>query len=440
PKHRAGFEVDKQWVIDGEYFNHGEQPDGFDAWLKLTGPDDEELEDAAWNTQYTDFYKGDYVYLKEEVKVPEGCWVDHREGLGEWQLEDEDNAFTVKNHIECEQNLTLVKDINPEDYWDYAEKWTLKATAEGDDEPTLEGTSWVSGSVDPDVTYTLAEEADFDGSEEFSDGDWVCELTYGDGQVYQDGDKITPSYGQDIRCVIENSLDPEGLHVVKTAGEAIDVGAGIWEIEYEVSVTNNSKIAWRDYDLTDTLKFGDGIRVTDAEWILDNDGEAGAWDDPGADATTTLADGRGIEPDSTDLYIIWARVVVDADAAEDQLDCRLEEDEGTGLLNKVLLNGKYSAEACAEVEAPDEEAPVKPTPEPENPPVNPEEPPVAPAEPPAPGAAAPNPNPEPAPAVYPQTGGLAMTGTESMGLVSAALLLMTAGTAATVFSRRRKKG
>jgi LPXTG-motif cell wall-anchored protein len=33
-----------------------------------------------------------------------------------------------------------------------------------------------------------------------------------------------------------------------------------------------------------------------------------------------------------------------------------------------------------------------------------------------------------------------MTGTESIGLVSAALLLMTAGTAATVFSRRRKNG
>ncbi|NMR28203.1 hypothetical protein [Crystallibacter degradans] len=437
PKYRASFEVDKKWVIDGEEFDHGSQPDGFDAWLKL-GPDSEEVADAAWDTQYTDFYKGDYVYLKEEAKVPEGCLVDYREGLGERELMDKDSAFTVVNHVECEQNLTLAKDIDPEDYWDYAEKWTLTATAEGEDEPTLEGTSWVSGSVDPDVTYTLAEEADFDGEDEFSAGDWVCELVYGEGKVYQDGDKLTPSYGQDIRCVIENSLDAEGLEVDKTAGEAIDVGAGIWEIEYEVSVTNNSKIAWRDYLLTDTLKFGDGIRVTNAEWIRDNDGEEGVWEDPEEDATTTLADGRGIEPDSTDLYIVWARVVVDSDASEDQLDCRLEEDEGTGLLNKVLLNGKYSAEACAEVEAPDEETPAKPNPETEEPPVSPEEPPVAQEEPPAPGAAAPN--PEPAPVVYPQAGGLAMTGTESIGLVSAALLLMTAGTAATVFSRRRRKG
>lgn len=437
PKYRATFEVDKKWVIDGEEFDHGSQPDGFDAWLKL-GPDSEEAGDAEWGTQYTDFYKGDYVYLKEEVKVPEGCLVDYSEGLGERELMDEDSAFTVVNHVECEQNLTLAKDIDPEDYWDYAEKWTLTATAEGAEEPTLEGTSWVSGSVDQDVTYTLAEDADFDGEDEFTAGDWVCELVYGEGKVYQDGDKITPSYGQDIRCVIENSLDPEGLHVDKTAYEAIDVGAGIWEIEYEVSVTNNSKIAWRDYDLTDTLKFGDGIRVTNAEWIRDDDGEEGAWEDPEEDATATLADGRGIEPGSTDLYIVWARVVVDSDASEDQLDCRLEEDEGTGLLNEALLNGKYSAEACAEVEAPDEETPAKPTPEPEEPPVSPEDPPVAPAEPPAPGAAAPN--PEPAPVVYPQAGGLAMTGTESIGLVSAALLLMTAGTAATVFSRRRKKG
>jgi hypothetical protein len=436
PKYRASLEVDKQWVIDGEYFNHGKQPDGFDAWLKL-GPDSEEVADAEWGTQSTDFYKGDYVFLKEEVTVPEGCWVEDRQGLGERQLEHEDTAFTVVNHVECEQNLTLAKDIDPEDYWDYAEKWTLTATAEGDDEPTLEGTSLVSGSVDPDVTYTLAEKADFEGQDEFTAGDWVCELVYGEGKIHQDGDKITPSYGQDVRCVIENSLDPEGLHVDKTAYEAIDVGAGIWEVEYEVSVTNNSKIAWRDYDLTDTLKFGDGIRVTNAEWIRDNDGEEGAWADPEEVTTTTLADARGIEPDSTDLYIVWARVVVDSDASEDQLDCRLEEDDRTGLLNEVLLNGKYSAEACAEVEAPDEEAPAEPKPETEEPPANPEGPPVAPDEPPAPGAAAPN--PEPAPVFYPQAGGLAMTGTESMGLVSAALLLMTAGTAATVFSRRRKK-
>ncbi|WP_264796051.1 LPXTG cell wall anchor domain-containing protein, partial [Arthrobacter mangrovi] len=283
----------------------------------------------------------------------------------------------------------------------------------------------------------------FDGSDEFEEAGWSCEADF--GAVEQDGDTVKPDHGQDVTCTATNELHAKHLEIEKSAGDAIDVGAGIWEIDYEVTVTNPSKFADREYDLTDTLEFGEGITATDAAWLLDYDDEDGVWSDPSGDPTATLAADREIEADSVHTYNVWVRVEVDEDADEDQLDCELNGDDGTGLLNRAVLNHKYEAEACAEVELPEEEyehgeeeeeyehgeeeeEETAPTPSPAPTPAPSPAPAPAPA--PAPGAAA----PQPAPVVRPQ---LAQTGTDSLWLVPGAGLLILGGAAATRLSRRK---
>ncbi|MGF9663958.1 hypothetical protein AAIH25_19040 [Arthrobacter crystallopoietes] len=435
----ASVRVDKKWNIDGEYYAEGEQPDGFDADLKLSQPKDEDqFRDAEWGYTYDDYRSGKDLTIKEETDLPDGCWLDSKKGLGAFELGDGANEFVVVNEVNCETTLKLVKKIEPYGYSEEEGWFWLTATADGED-AAVEGHSGVSARVDAGTTYTLDEEATFDGNEEFEEGDWSCEAD--DGEVEQDGDTVRPKHGQDVTCTVTNELHAKHLEIEKSAGDAIDVGAGIWEIDYEVTVTNPSRFADREYDLTDTLEFGEGITATDAAWLLDHDDEDGVWSDPSGEPTATLADDREIEADSVHTYNVWVRVEVDEDADEDQLDCELNGDDGTGLLNRAVLNHKYEAEACAEVELPEEEgyehgeeeeeeeeAAPTPSPAPTPAPSPAPAPALAPA--PMPGAAA----PQPAPVVRPQ---LAQTGTDSLWLVPGAALLILGGAAATRLSRRK---
>lgn len=439
----ASVRVDKKWYIDGEYYAEGEQPDGFDADLKLSQPKDEDqFSDAEWGYAYGNYRHGKDVTIKEETDLPDSCWLESKDGGGTFELDHGANEFVVVNTVNCETTLKLVKKIEPYGYSEEEGWFWLTATAEGED-ATVEGHSGVSARVDAGTTYTLDEEADFDGSDEFEEAGWSCEADY--GEVRQDGDTVKPDHGQSVTCTATNELHAKHLEIEKSAGDAIDVGAGIWEIDYEVTVTNPSKFADRDYDLTDTLEFGEGITATDAAWLLDSDDEEGVWSDPSDDPTATLADEREIEADSVHTYNVWVRVEVDEDADEDQLDCELNGDDGTGLLNRAVLNHKYEAEACAEVEVPEEEyehgeeeeeyehgeeeeEETAPTPSPAPTPAPSPAPAPAPA--PAPGAAA----PQPAPVVRPQ---LAQTGTDTLWLVPGAALLIFGGAAATRLSRRK---
>ena len=91
----------------------------------------------------------------------------------------------------------------------------------------------------------------------------------------------------------EDCLDipaPEA-NVVKTATGATENPDGTWAVGYTVVVNNDSDVATR-YDLTDTLRFGKGLNVTEASWELKDTDVKGAWETPGTEKSEAMAEGR----------------------------------------------------------------------------------------------------------------------------------------------------
>ncbi|MFI2487398.1 hypothetical protein ACH47X_10845 [Promicromonospora kroppenstedtii] len=72
----AGVVVDKEWVIDGETFADGEQPDGFTAQASLTGPGAAEPAPQPWGVAREGYDVGEAVTVDETAQVPEDCTAD----------------------------------------------------------------------------------------------------------------------------------------------------------------------------------------------------------------------------------------------------------------------------------------------------------------------------------------------------------------------------
>ncbi|MFL4476393.1 LPXTG cell wall anchor domain-containing protein, partial [Paeniglutamicibacter sp. MACA_103] len=100
-------------------------------------------------------------------------------------------------------------------------------------------------------------------------------------------------------------------NVVKTAESAVENADGSWDVHYTVVVNNTSDVATR-YDLTDTLRFGEGITVTGADWSMEGTDTTGSWATPGTEPGTVLATDRNLESRDSHTYRVHAVAELDA--------------------------------------------------------------------------------------------------------------------------------
>ncbi|MBS4752534.1 hypothetical protein KG112_06885 [Nocardioides sp. zg-ZUI104] len=219
--------VDKTWVVDGERYPHGSQPDGLDARPTLA-PAAEETTDAAadagpeWGAWQDGHRPGDEVRIGEEVLIDDtlvGCTitgstltgdglpsdgVDLRKGTTSVAvtLPKSSNRYQVTNEVACTQRLTLVKKV------EYGERaptdWGLSATGPAEALPGhRDASSGTTVEVSADVAYRLSER----GPDEYvaTEEGWQCvdERTGSDVDVPDDAVTLRP--GQDVSCTITNT-------------------------------------------------------------------------------------------------------------------------------------------------------------------------------------------------------------------------------------------
>ncbi len=463
--------VDKYWVINGgEPIPEGQQPEGLVAELELTPlPDGSAPE---WGEAEDGYEAGGHVDIGESLQVTiDGCEFARSAGLGEHALPASVNEFDVTNYVDCAQTLNLEKVVhNNHGGNGEAVDWTLTATAEGADDPTVSGEGTATGDVDLDVTYTLDETSTVWNSDQYKvAATWSCtspqgedaftlnapggktaELTIDElgatvdceivnediaptltlekfvepenvladpedwnlfatdpeaervveglggatgeieaGVVYTLGEEAAPDFpyaelfstigwycsvddgpseassfvnagpGDDVYCSITNTAIPVDPLVTKTLTSIEQATDGTWDLEYRVTVQNPSEVLPIEYDLDDTLYFGEGIVVNDAAASgPGNDDDA--WN---GETETDLAIDQVVVPESTDVYTIAVNATVTATAwSEDGVSCDENWFTDGGFRNTATLSwgsdgdvtvladgsGSTSASVCAE--------------------------------------------------------------------------------------------
>lgn len=196
--------VDKNWVIDGEEFENGEQPDGIAATLELTGQTAPQFGTGyAKYSNGTDYEANDEIIIGESVaQLPAGCTNAPSGDLGEHVLQPGLNSYTVTNTVTC-TTLTLEKEVIGEAA---ATEWTLSADGSSTD---LSGVTGSEGVTNVPVTagqYVISET----GPENYQLTDLACE-----GAVVGDGNTITITAGSKATCVLTNTQEID-LTVTKT--------------------------------------------------------------------------------------------------------------------------------------------------------------------------------------------------------------------------------
>ena len=178
----ASVRVDKTWIINGDEYAQGSQPDGLEAELQLSAQEESEetSREATWSGEHEGYFAGDKVRIEEVVDISKdraGCRLASAqvtaingkeldvpevvldEGYVSSDLVAGVNRFTLTNTVECEQSLTLNTkaqggDAVPED-------WALAAYSTPEDPTTGEilftGVSGVANTdVPADQTLQLA--------------------------------------------------------------------------------------------------------------------------------------------------------------------------------------------------------------------------------------------------------------------------------------------
>ncbi|MGW2266118.1 VWA domain-containing protein [Streptomyces koyangensis] len=208
--------VDKRWTIDGTSYAEGDQPDGYDATLTLTGPDGAAATPQPWGTPRPGYALGDTATVDEETTLPDRCTLTSRqitEINGDPATDDlpfratldrDHTRLTVTNTVTCEEeqaHLRLVKKVvNEHGGTATPSDWELTAT--GPDQ--LGGPGGAEGDVAPG-SYQLAES---DGPEGYDASGWSCVGESGPLPV-TDEDEVTLAAGESATCTITNT-DREG--------------------------------------------------------------------------------------------------------------------------------------------------------------------------------------------------------------------------------------
>ncbi|MDX6741178.1 hypothetical protein [Actinocorallia sp. A-T 12471] len=102
--------VDKDWNIGGVTYPDGQQPDGYDARLTLTGPGTLPASGQPFGVARAGYEVGDQVVIDEEVDVPSSCRVVSRRITGPATdaelpftatVAEGANAFRIVNTVDC---------------------------------------------------------------------------------------------------------------------------------------------------------------------------------------------------------------------------------------------------------------------------------------------------------------------------------------------------
>ncbi|MGY5535434.1 prealbumin-like fold domain-containing protein [Streptomyces albidoflavus] len=214
----ADLTVDKRWIIDGTTYDEGDQPDGNEATLTLTGPGGAGATPQPWGTPRTGYARGDEATVDEETTLPDRCELTDSQvteangdpATGDLPfratLDREHTRLTVTNTVTCDEEedsarLRLVKKVvNRHGGTATPSDWQLTAT--GPDQ--LGGPGGAVGEVAPG-TYQLAES---DGPEGYDASGWSCVGENGPIPV-TDENEVTLAAGQRATCTVTNT-DREG--------------------------------------------------------------------------------------------------------------------------------------------------------------------------------------------------------------------------------------
>ncbi|MDH6189870.1 hypothetical protein M2168_002902 [Streptomyces sp. CZ24] len=154
--------VDKRWTIDGTSYAEGDQPDGYEATLTLTGPDGAAAAPQPWGTPRSGYAPGDTATVDEETTLPDRCELTDSQvteangdpATGDLPfhatLDREHTHLTVTNTVTCDEEdsarLRLVKKVvNRHGGTATPPDWQLTAT--GPDQ--LGGPGGAEGEVAP---------------------------------------------------------------------------------------------------------------------------------------------------------------------------------------------------------------------------------------------------------------------------------------------------
>ncbi|MDR6904696.1 putative repeat protein (TIGR01451 family) [Agromyces sp. 3263] len=123
-------------------------------------------------------------------------------------------------------------------------------------------------------------------------------------------------------------------------GPATNLGLGNWEVEYEITVTNDSDDDLF-YDLSDTPAFPAGVSITSAVATDPNGDVVASWN---GDTDTTLTTGDAIAAGTTEVWTITIQAFVANIVSIDTVDCVASE-TGNGFFNGATFgNGTIVTE------------------------------------------------------------------------------------------------
>lgn len=182
PAPEADITVTKTWVVNGVTYADGAQPSDLTAQLQLTGPGAAGPTNQGWGVTRTGYAQGDTTTLSEQVTLIDptlctnsatvtsvnGSATNAPLGAGyPMQLTQVSNTVTITNTVNCNSELTLIKDVQGGDA--VPADWTLNASFLASPQvPTgLPGFSGTAGSaavtsqvVTPNARYQLFESGD----------------------------------------------------------------------------------------------------------------------------------------------------------------------------------------------------------------------------------------------------------------------------------------
>ncbi|KRC60516.1 hypothetical protein ASE14_05750 [Agromyces sp. Root81] len=224
PLPQSALSVDKVWVVDGVTYQHGNQPSGLTAQLKVAGAD------APWVTSQGPFPANATVALDETTGVGSRdlCRItDRRVTMANGQnpnatlpynatLQPGANSYTITNTVTCDTTLTLKKTVANGGV--AANTWNLDAVAPGGALDGPSGTTGVTASVTPNVRYPLTEAGDPRYVQTLglnadpvppSEGSWDCVQVDAQGAVvpgFADGlnGGVTVPLGFRVQCTAVN--------------------------------------------------------------------------------------------------------------------------------------------------------------------------------------------------------------------------------------------
>lgn len=306
----ATVEVTKTWVIDGTSFANDDPnlPIGFSAMAAITGEQFPAFGTAYANrTDGSPYLLGQQVTVGEsDVVVPQGCTDVASGDLGSHQLGIGPNVYSITNKVTCDGTLTLAMNVVNDDGGQAAPtSWTVSATAAG--HQTVSGAGQATGTVDPGVSYDLAQTpvADDDTAGYLASA-WTCTgATVGTGGEGQP--TVTLPYGTSAAsCSVTNNDVAPTLRLIKKVAGVNPAPATDWTLDAAgpttadwtttstdggvTAVSARNAVQSGKYTLSEDPSPGQGY-VTNG-WSCYNDGMAGSI---GSNAGDVLTIGPGAQ-------------------------------------------------------------------------------------------------------------------------------------------------